>query len=349
MVGVINPNATTSLEIQRQLAQNSSYMLSPGEPFPAESPLPTNLPPSSGTTTTPSNTTHAAKLTAGGIAGIAIACISVVVLGSLLFFFWGRFRGLKDEVKRKESSVTRNTTPATRFSSSFFPFSTRDSHSRALSQSTNPSTISSHTQLQHNPYTWGDYESKMLPSSSSTPSSYASPMSAHANPAAGSNLPPSYYPSVGVASTPQIPGYTPIPQYPRAFSSPSNDYASPISELGGGGTGVGGAGGLVGLGISRAEPQRSEASHGTGSVGGGGGSGSQTSGYYYAVRTHENNNQYTSDMTSPVDPMIVPTGSRGGAGGGGMRELQRAVGRYVFLPCYLSLSFSLSDHDEHGK
>ncbi|KAF1980180.1 hypothetical protein BU23DRAFT_369827, partial [Bimuria novae-zelandiae CBS 107.79] len=42
MVGVINPNATTSLAHQRDLALDASYQLSPGEPFPSEAETPSS-------------------------------------------------------------------------------------------------------------------------------------------------------------------------------------------------------------------------------------------------------------------------------------------------------------------
>ncbi|KAF2489414.1 hypothetical protein BU16DRAFT_421240, partial [Lophium mytilinum] len=60
MVGVINPNATTSLTTQRDLALNSSYMLQPGDPFPPESSSPTSLSspsPSTSTITSPTGQT----------------------------------------------------------------------------------------------------------------------------------------------------------------------------------------------------------------------------------------------------------------------------------------------------
>ncbi|KIX00901.1 uncharacterized protein Z518_09966 [Rhinocladiella mackenziei CBS 650.93] len=92
MVGVINPNASTSLEVQKQYAANSTFMLLPGEDWPDEAdPLPTTssaypgptstasstVPPTG--TATPAATETAAPsasshttLSAGAIAGIAI-------------------------------------------------------------------------------------------------------------------------------------------------------------------------------------------------------------------------------------------------------------------------------------
>jgi hypothetical protein len=97
MVGTINPNASTSISTQRQGARDSAYMLNPGEPFPAESPLPSNLPSS---TSIPSVGGHKSGLEAGAIAGIVVAALGVILLGALVFFFWGRSKTLKDEVDR---------------------------------------------------------------------------------------------------------------------------------------------------------------------------------------------------------------------------------------------------------
>ena len=103
MVGVINPNASTSLDEQRTLALKATYALSPGEPFPAESPANTSDPPSA--------RASQSKLGTGAIAGVVIACVAVVVLGGLLLFFWGRFKGLRDELRRKDSTVVRTSSP----------------------------------------------------------------------------------------------------------------------------------------------------------------------------------------------------------------------------------------------
>ncbi|KAJ4363148.1 hypothetical protein N0V83_010268 [Neocucurbitaria cava] len=108
MVGAINPNSSTSIDTQHQLALNSTYMLNPGEPFPAESPLPSSNPAS---TALPGGNTGKKDLAAGAIAGIVIATLSVVVLAALLFFFWGKTKTLKDEVDRKESTVVRRVSP----------------------------------------------------------------------------------------------------------------------------------------------------------------------------------------------------------------------------------------------
>ncbi|CAG5145768.1 uncharacterized protein ALTATR162_LOCUS1766 [Alternaria atra] len=106
MVGVINPNVTTSVDQQYQLALDSAYMLNPGEPFPPESPQPSNIPTNSATPgLSDSTNTDKKGLSTGAIAGIAIAGSSVVIIAGLLFFFWGRTKGLKDEVNRNAGTV----------------------------------------------------------------------------------------------------------------------------------------------------------------------------------------------------------------------------------------------------
>ncbi|OQV11044.1 hypothetical protein CLAIMM_14949, partial [Cladophialophora immunda] len=118
MVGVINPNATQSIQVQKQYAANSSFMLEPGESWPPEedpfattstststatatytttfttstlSPTPT------ATTATPvaSESSHS-SLSSGAIAGIAIGGAAVVIAAAVLLFFCGRRSRSKD-------------------------------------------------------------------------------------------------------------------------------------------------------------------------------------------------------------------------------------------------------------
>lgn len=87
MVGVINPNASVSLEIQKQFASNSSFMLLPGQPWPneAESPFTSSTTSATSSATASSTSTgsaagstsgadenHSHGLSTGAIAGIAI-------------------------------------------------------------------------------------------------------------------------------------------------------------------------------------------------------------------------------------------------------------------------------------
>ncbi|OAP58447.1 hypothetical protein AYL99_07537 [Fonsecaea erecta] len=118
MVGVINPNASQSLQVQKQYAANSSFMLEPGESWPAEedpfattstststatatytttfttstvSPTPTSATP----TAVASESGHS-TLSTGAIAGIAIGGAAVVIAAAVLLFFCGRRSRPKD-------------------------------------------------------------------------------------------------------------------------------------------------------------------------------------------------------------------------------------------------------------
>jgi hypothetical protein len=82
MVGVINSNASFSIDKQRGFAMDSAYMLNPGEPFPAESPLPSTNPATSSGITSPSDTGKKG-LSAGAISGIVVGAIGGLVLGAL--------------------------------------------------------------------------------------------------------------------------------------------------------------------------------------------------------------------------------------------------------------------------
>ena len=120
MVGVINPNASVSLDAQYQQALLSPYMLTPGEPFPDEQgngasdvPTPaltanpslitatptgdaTALAP--GTAAAPTSGVSAShsgsKLSGGAIAGIVIAGVAFVALLAAVFWLLGHRRGM---------------------------------------------------------------------------------------------------------------------------------------------------------------------------------------------------------------------------------------------------------------
>jgi plastocyanin len=127
MVGVINPNATTSFEVQQEMAMNASYMLQPGEPFPAESTssaLSSTSTSSSTSSTTITSTTAAAAttttaaataaashsaLSSGAIAGIAVGAATVLSLAAALFFYIGRSKTLQSEVQR--TTTTQHLPP----------------------------------------------------------------------------------------------------------------------------------------------------------------------------------------------------------------------------------------------
>lgn len=99
MVGVINPNATTSLEKQKQLAGDSSFMLTPGEDWPSEGDIPSGAATSSAAPSATSTATVATVtatpvahhgLGAGSIAGIAIGGAAVLLAAGVAVWFCGR-------------------------------------------------------------------------------------------------------------------------------------------------------------------------------------------------------------------------------------------------------------------
>ena len=108
MVGVINPNATTSLQTQKQLAKDSTIMLTPGQPWPDEAadPFTTSSPSGTATATgsTPTSTAGATSttdaaatsssqhsaLSPGAIAGIAIGAAAVALAAAVLLYICGR-------------------------------------------------------------------------------------------------------------------------------------------------------------------------------------------------------------------------------------------------------------------
>ena len=102
MVGVINPNASVSVEVQKEYAANSSFMLLPGQDWPSEedpfattststatagyttslaptvTPTPTANPSvGAATGTAEPSVSHKSTLSAGPIAGIAIGKLIV--------------------------------------------------------------------------------------------------------------------------------------------------------------------------------------------------------------------------------------------------------------------------------
>ena len=135
MVGVINPNATTSLGEQRNLALKAAYMLQPGEPFPAEG-SPTPPPERTSSSADPSNTNDYSSsdspalmtkkknaLSAGAIAGIVVGAVVFLAIVGLLVFYILRSRALKKQVAWK-NSIVRPYDPHSQPSSTIFPFGT---------------------------------------------------------------------------------------------------------------------------------------------------------------------------------------------------------------------------------
>ncbi|KAK4147686.1 uncharacterized protein C8A04DRAFT_33825 [Dichotomopilus funicola] len=104
MVGVINPNSTQTLEKQLEFANEATYQLMPGEPFPSETPVPTPTPGAG-----PPDDNHNSNgsgggsgLSAGAIAGIAIGGAAVLILGAVVVYLCGR-RGGFDKAYRRSA------------------------------------------------------------------------------------------------------------------------------------------------------------------------------------------------------------------------------------------------------
>jgi plastocyanin len=128
MVGVINPNATTSYQVQYTMALAATYMLQPGEPFPAEASSSSSASSSTSTssstssTTTTSTTAVAATATAaasshstmssGAIAGIAVGAGAVLTLAAALFFYIGRSKTLQSEMQRATTTTQHLPPPS---------------------------------------------------------------------------------------------------------------------------------------------------------------------------------------------------------------------------------------------
>ncbi|PBP23987.1 extracellular serine-rich protein [Diplocarpon rosae] len=103
MVGVINPNATRTIDVQTAYARNASIAFSPGEGFPPETESASPSSTSQATSTAPaaaSNSHHA--LSTGAIAGISIGGAAVLLLGGALVYLCGRQRTVGELLRRNQ-------------------------------------------------------------------------------------------------------------------------------------------------------------------------------------------------------------------------------------------------------
>ncbi|KAI1413041.1 hypothetical protein F5Y13DRAFT_162361 [Hypoxylon sp. FL1857] len=105
MVGVINPNETFTLDIQKEFVANSTFQLSPGEEFPDESLPSSTATSSSAPTTTPTDSADSGSgsggsLSSGAIAGIAIGGAAVVAIIGALIYLCGRKGGIEKGYRR---------------------------------------------------------------------------------------------------------------------------------------------------------------------------------------------------------------------------------------------------------
>jgi plastocyanin len=135
MVGVINPNASTSLNTQIELSRQADYMLLPGQAVPEDAMQSMSSLAATATTATvtvtatnsvftsgssqysyattssaaapsstaqddPPVTSHSSGLSPGAIAGISVGAVAVAAIAAALFFFLGRTKTMKDELNR---------------------------------------------------------------------------------------------------------------------------------------------------------------------------------------------------------------------------------------------------------
>jgi hypothetical protein len=107
MVGVINPNDTHNVDVQREFLENgtTTFQLSPGEPFPEE-----GGPAPSGSSTPEATESPAAEsggggpaLSPGAIAGIAIGGFAAIVGAIALIYICGRKGGIEKGYRRSQA------------------------------------------------------------------------------------------------------------------------------------------------------------------------------------------------------------------------------------------------------
>jgi hypothetical protein len=98
MIGVINPSANETFDMQMQYAMNATYQLSPGDPFPSETANPSST--HSAASTPGSNPDSGTHLSTGAIVGIAIGGAAVLVLAGVVIYLCGR-RGAMQAQWRK--------------------------------------------------------------------------------------------------------------------------------------------------------------------------------------------------------------------------------------------------------
>ncbi|KAF3059806.1 hypothetical protein GL218_05013 [Daldinia childiae] len=111
MVGVINPNKTFTLDIQKEFVANSTFQLSPGEEFPDESSPSSTAGSGSNPTSTPEDSSGGSgrtSLSGGAIAGIAIGGVAVIAGIVALVYICGRKGGIEKGYRR---SKLMNTAP----------------------------------------------------------------------------------------------------------------------------------------------------------------------------------------------------------------------------------------------
>ncbi|KAI0181192.1 hypothetical protein GGR52DRAFT_22495 [Hypoxylon sp. FL1284] len=95
MVGVINPNDTFTLAIQKEYQTNATFQLSPGEAFPDED---------SSSETNTNSESKSRSISGGAIAGIVIGAFVAVVIVVALIYLCGRKGGIEKGYQRSTAA-----------------------------------------------------------------------------------------------------------------------------------------------------------------------------------------------------------------------------------------------------
>lgn len=156
MVGVINPNATFTYEIQLEYAENATYQMTPGEAFPSETASSPSATSTSGASSS-SSSSSGSHLGTGAIAGIAIGAAAVAIIAAALLYMCGR-RGGKDTAFKKHAHNTMYNGPPmhdARYASEPIgpgPRSPGQETFTTAYSAAAPSTVPSHMQTQTGQY-----------------------------------------------------------------------------------------------------------------------------------------------------------------------------------------------------
>ncbi|KAI3399261.1 hypothetical protein diail_7424 [Diaporthe ilicicola] len=102
MIGVINPNATQTLDVQLEYTKNTTVQVVPGDPLPSETASGGDPGATSTSSSGSDNQSHSsAPLSAGAIAGIAIGGAVVLLIAATLLYLCGRRGGLDKAYNRQ--------------------------------------------------------------------------------------------------------------------------------------------------------------------------------------------------------------------------------------------------------
>ncbi|KAB5515614.1 hypothetical protein GE09DRAFT_576055 [Coniochaeta sp. 2T2.1] len=131
MIGVVNPNATETLDFQQQYAINATTQLAPGDPFPSETLNPTNTPSATGASAAAGGgNSHDHGLSAGAIVGIAIGGAAVLIVAGALVLC-GRRGGLDMAYRRSTQTFPLMMVKETKYNSHNPKSSGHEAHSHA--------------------------------------------------------------------------------------------------------------------------------------------------------------------------------------------------------------------------